>query len=138
MRGVRRQIAKGVSSGGHPVQGLRVLRDRFPCWARGAEGRVEGRGERRVHGRRRGRGIAVLRLLRVVPAEEPRSLEGVEEGHPWLLRGAVGLNPASPGQKVRIGVLGGSGFYSFLDDAQVLDIQTPYGSPSAPVTIGSV
>ena len=38
----------------------------------------------------------------------------------------------------RIGVFGGTGFYSFLGDVEVVDIDTPYGSPSAPVSIGSV
>ena len=37
-----------------------------------------------------------------------------------------------------IGVFGGSGFYSLLDDAREVTVETPYGSPSAPLTIGSV
>jgi 5'-methylthioadenosine phosphorylase len=37
-----------------------------------------------------------------------------------------------------IGVFGGSGFYSMLDDAEEFDLDTPYGKPSAPVTIGTV
>ena len=37
-----------------------------------------------------------------------------------------------------IGVFGGSGFYSFLDDTETVEVETPYGSPSAPVTIGDV
>ena len=36
-----------------------------------------------------------------------------------------------------IGVFGGSGFYSFLDDVEV-DLDTPYGAPAAPVAIGTV
>jgi 5'-methylthioadenosine phosphorylase len=35
-----------------------------------------------------------------------------------------------------VGVFGGSGFYSFLDDVTELPIDTPYGPPSAPVAIG--
>ena len=38
----------------------------------------------------------------------------------------------------RIGVFGGSGFYSWLDDVEVVTVETPYGAPSAPVSIGSV
>lgn len=38
----------------------------------------------------------------------------------------------------RVGVFGGSGFYSFLDDVDEVRVDTPYGEPSAPVTIGSV
>jgi 5'-methylthioadenosine phosphorylase len=37
-----------------------------------------------------------------------------------------------------IGVFGGSGFYSFLDDVTELTVETPYGPPSAPVTVGDV
>ena len=37
-----------------------------------------------------------------------------------------------------IGVFGGSGFYSFLDDVEEVEIETPYGKPSAPFTIGDV
>ena len=38
----------------------------------------------------------------------------------------------------RIGVFGGTGFYSFLGDVEVVDVETPYGPPSAPVSIGTV
>jgi 5'-methylthioadenosine phosphorylase len=37
-----------------------------------------------------------------------------------------------------VGVLGGSGFYSFLEDAEEIDVDTPYGKPSAAITIGEV
>ena len=37
-----------------------------------------------------------------------------------------------------IGVFGGSGFYSFLDDTEEVEVDTPYGKPSAPVTVGDV
>ena len=37
-----------------------------------------------------------------------------------------------------IGVFGGSGFYSFLDEVERVDVETPYGKPSAPVTIGEI
>jgi 5'-methylthioadenosine phosphorylase len=37
-----------------------------------------------------------------------------------------------------VGVFGGSGFYSFLADVEEVAIETPYGAPSAPVTIGEV
>ncbi|HBW73985.1 MAG: hypothetical protein UX10_C0001G0022 [Candidatus Magasanikbacteria bacterium GW2011_GWA2_45_39] len=35
-----------------------------------------------------------------------------------------------------IGIFGGSGFYSFLDNLQEKHIDTPYGKPSAPVMMG--
>jgi 5'-methylthioadenosine phosphorylase len=37
-----------------------------------------------------------------------------------------------------IGVIGGSGFYSFLDDARPVRVETPYGEPSDPVVVGEV
>jgi 5'-methylthioadenosine phosphorylase len=40
--------------------------------------------------------------------------------------------------QAEIGVFGGSGFYSFLDDAVEVALETPYGTPAAPVTIGDV
>jgi 5'-methylthioadenosine phosphorylase len=35
-----------------------------------------------------------------------------------------------------IGVFGGSGFYSFLDRVETVELETPYGKPSAPIAIG--
>ena len=35
-----------------------------------------------------------------------------------------------------IAVVGGSGFYSFLTDAETIEIDTPYGAPSGPVSVG--
>ena len=38
-----------------------------------------------------------------------------------------------------IGVIGGSGFYSFFgSDARSVNLDTPYGEPSAPITVGRV
>jgi 5'-methylthioadenosine phosphorylase len=37
-----------------------------------------------------------------------------------------------------IGVFGGSGFYSFLEDTETVDLTTPYGEPSAPPVVGEV
>ena len=55
---------------------------------------------------------------------------------------------ASPGQPVGwhsvgvsradVGVIGGSGFYEFLEDARGGRVSTPYGDPSAPLAIGTV
>jgi 5'-methylthioadenosine phosphorylase len=40
--------------------------------------------------------------------------------------------------EAEVGVFGGSGFYSFLADVEEVEVETPYGAPSAPVTIGEV
>ncbi len=37
-----------------------------------------------------------------------------------------------------VGVFGGSGFYTFLDDVEEHVVDTPYGAPSAPLTIGTI
>ena len=37
-----------------------------------------------------------------------------------------------------IGVIGGSGFYEFLDAAEEVKVDTPFGPPSDPVTVGEV
>ncbi len=37
-----------------------------------------------------------------------------------------------------VAVIGGSGFYSFLDDPEDVTVETPYGDPSAPVSVGEV
>ena len=38
----------------------------------------------------------------------------------------------------KVGVFGGSGFYSFLNDVDETKVDTPYGEPSAPVAVGEV
>jgi 5'-methylthioadenosine phosphorylase len=41
----------------------------------------------------------------------------------------------SPGA---VGIIGGSGFYALLDDAELVAVETPYGPPSAPLAFGTV
>jgi 5'-methylthioadenosine phosphorylase len=36
------------------------------------------------------------------------------------------------------GVIGGSGFYSLLDEAEPRTVETPYGPPSGPLTLGTL
>jgi 5'-methylthioadenosine phosphorylase len=40
--------------------------------------------------------------------------------------------------RAELGVFGGSGFYTFLDDAEEVVLDTPWGAPSAPLTVGRV
>jgi 5'-methylthioadenosine phosphorylase len=40
--------------------------------------------------------------------------------------------------KAEIGVFGGSGFYSLLDDVREFKVDTPYGAPSSTVMIGEI
>jgi 5'-methylthioadenosine phosphorylase len=37
-----------------------------------------------------------------------------------------------------VGIFGGSGFYSFLERVEAVEVDTPYGKPSAPVAIGEL
>ena len=37
-----------------------------------------------------------------------------------------------------VGVFGGSGFTSLLDEAEEIDVDTPYGKPSAPLVVGEL
>lgn len=40
--------------------------------------------------------------------------------------------------RAEIGVIGGSGFYSLLEDAEEIDVTTPYGPPSDTITVGRI
>ncbi len=40
--------------------------------------------------------------------------------------------------RAEVAVIGGSGFYSFLDDPEQVAVATPYGDPSAPISVGTV
>ena len=37
-----------------------------------------------------------------------------------------------------VGIFGGSGFYSFLEDVEEVELDTPYGKPSAPYVVGEI
>ena len=38
--------------------------------------------------------------------------------------------------RAEIGIIGGSGFYSFLESPELVEVETPFGPPSAPVAVG--
>jgi 5'-methylthioadenosine phosphorylase len=44
----------------------------------------------------------------------------------------------SEADRPEIAVIGGSGFYTFLEDPREVEVDTPYGKPSAPIAIGTV
>lgn len=48
------------------------------------------------------------------------------------------MSAETPSPQADIAVIGGSGFYSLLDAAQLVDIATPYGEPSDPIALGTV
>lgn len=41
-------------------------------------------------------------------------------------------------KKAEIGIIGGSGFYSFLEDAEEVEIETPYGPPSDKIALAKL
>src|SRR5919198_5633917 len=43
-----------------------------------------------------------------------------------------------PTRQADVGVFGGSGFTSLLEDAEEVEIETPYGPPSAPLVVGEL
>ncbi|HEY6742986.1 MAG TPA: 5'-methylthioadenosine phosphorylase, partial [Lapillicoccus sp.] len=40
--------------------------------------------------------------------------------------------------RAEIGVIGGSGFYEFLEDAERVSVETPFGAPSDNLVVGEV
>lgn len=46
--------------------------------------------------------------------------------------------PAHPDVRIDVGVVGGSGLYALLEDAVEVAVETPFGDPSAPITVGEV
>ena len=40
--------------------------------------------------------------------------------------------------EAEIGIFGGSGFYSFIDEVEEVELETPYGKPSAPFVLGEI
>src|SRR5207248_665930 len=40
--------------------------------------------------------------------------------------------------RAEVGVFGGSGFYSLLEQVEEVQMQTPYGAPSAPLVVGEI
>src|SRR4029453_3129879 len=137
LRGVPGQAEEGLPPGRHRVQGLGVLRDRQPR---------EGVLRHRVH-EGLGRRVVVVRC-------HVLGLRGrlhLQEGRRWLLLEGLerqGIDDreqegklvvvAGADAEAQIGVFGGSGFYSLLDDAETVEVDTPYGEPSAPPVVGSI
>jgi 5'-methylthioadenosine phosphorylase len=39
---------------------------------------------------------------------------------------------------IEVGIFGGSGFYSLLDDVEEVTVETPFGEPSAPIAVGDI
>jgi 5'-methylthioadenosine phosphorylase len=38
--------------------------------------------------------------------------------------------------RAEIGIIGGTGFYRFLEDAESVELETPFGAPSGPLSVG--
>jgi 5'-methylthioadenosine phosphorylase len=48
------------------------------------------------------------------------------------------MSDLPPGRHPRVAVIGGSGFYEFLENPTSVAVPTPYGDPSAPIAVGEV
>jgi 5'-methylthioadenosine phosphorylase len=48
------------------------------------------------------------------------------------------LDPVTTAPQAEIAVIGGSGFYTFLEDPVEVAVDTPFGAPSAPIAVGTV
>lgn len=46
--------------------------------------------------------------------------------------------PSAGAPRPEIAVIGGSGFYTFLEDPRSVTVDTPWGAPSAPIAVGTV
>ena len=51
---------------------------------------------------------------------------------------SMSASVVDPGDRAEIGVIGGSGFYSFLENAHEVAIETPFGVPSEAPLVGEV
>jgi 5'-methylthioadenosine phosphorylase len=51
---------------------------------------------------------------------------------------AVTSTTTYDGPRAEVGVIGGSGLYSLLEGAETVELDTPFGPPSDPLTIGDV
>lgn len=53
-------------------------------------------------------------------------------------RPAADTNRGIAAARAEIGVIGGSGLYQFLEDADTVSVQTPFGAPSGDLVVGDV
>lgn len=60
------------------------------------------------------------------------------ERSPTRTQPAPAATGAAADRRAQIGVIGGSGFYAFLEDATEVKVSTPYGEPSDPLVVGDV
>ena len=64
------------------------------------------------------------------PSEGTTPPQSSPGGHP--------PDPRTPAGRAEVGVIGGSGFYEFLTDAEEVKVTTPFGEPSEAVLVGEV
>ena len=74
----------------------------------------------------------------LVDAEVRRSVEQHEVGLTDVELMLIPLADGASSLGAEIGVFGGSGFYEFLDDPIDVELTTPFGPPSAPISVGTL
>ncbi len=149
---------EGVLAGGRHLQGRRLLQDRQPRRVAdlGVQLDVQQLGRQlELVGQLVGLGelLRIIRLriirLRIVRLRIVRlrfvqlRFVQLDAGFRRLVGCFVGPSVAPRPVRVgpvlaEIGVLGGSGFYEFLDDVTEVTPDTPYGPAAAPITIGTL
>ena len=50
----------------------------------------------------------------------------------------IPISDAATELGVEIGIIGGSGFYDYLDDPVEITVTTPYGEAAAPIAVGTI
>lgn len=63
-------------------------------------------------------------------------LSGIERVTNRVRERPLDFSPVT--ESAEIGIIGGSGFYSFLSNPETIEVETPFGAPSAPLAIGDV
>ena len=144
---LRRQAHEGAVARRHRPEGLGLLQDRQPLVV---EALVDGEGVGKDSGvdasdsatrRRARRDSGVVRVEELERLERVVGQSGSSSDTEKLAAKSAEAHraPAARCRRCRrtIGVFGGSGFYSFLDGVETRStLDTPFGAPSAPVTIG--
>ena len=50
----------------------------------------------------------------------------------------IPISDAAAGLGVEVGIIGGSGFYEYLDDPVEITVTTPFGEAAAPIAVGTI
>ena len=137
------KLSEGAVGRRHRPQGIGLLQDRQPLRIQGqALGAPEGVGVLEFEFRLFGFQLVLRFRVRVLRQRIVEVDRHVVVGLVELVERLRSQERVAPGAAARmraeIGVFGGSGFYTFGDGVDEVVLETPFGAPSAPVTIADV